>query len=226
MLAVVREPPGSVGPIFISTNSGLTWAQSSASVTNWTQVVCSADGTLVYATSETSVYSSTNSGATWDALDLSSSYPGSLDSLACSADGTTILAAHNYPAPLDATNRWLTEVFVSTNQGVTWTNNLFNNDTVVGAAVSADGGQMVCSVLYHTNQGQIAEMAISSNGGQTWVQPLKQQPEWAGLVLSADGSLFVGAASHQVAISTNCGTNWVFTADYGYRPYAALACSA
>jgi hypothetical protein len=69
MVAVVREPPGSVGPIFISTNSGLTWAQSSAPVTNWTQVVCSADGTLVFATSETSVYSSTNSGATWDALD-------------------------------------------------------------------------------------------------------------------------------------------------------------
>lgn len=226
MLAVVREPPRSVGPIFISTNAGLTWAQSSAPVTNWTQIVCSADGTLVYATSETSVYSSTNSGATWDALDLSPSYPGSWESLACSADGSRILAAHSYLAPFNATNHSLTEVFVSTNQGVTWTNSLFNNDTVVDAALSADGEKMVCSVLYQTNIGYIAEIAISRNGGQTWVQPPKQQPEWAGLVLSADGSLLVGAASHQVFISTNFGTDWVFTANYGYRPYAALACSA
>jgi hypothetical protein len=230
MLAAVGEPPWPVGPIFISTNSGLTWVQSSAPVTNWTQVVCSADGTLVYATSESSVYSSTNSGTTWDALDLSPSYQGSWDSLACSADGTTILAAHNYPSPLNATNHWLAEVFVSTNQGVTWTNNLFNDDTVVAASVSADGGQMVCSVRYFDNPAyptaSIFEMVISRNGGQTWAQPLKGQPQFVGLVWSADGSLLVGAAGAQVGTSKNFATNWVFTSNVSWYPYAAVACSA
>lgn len=221
VFAAVGGPTRPVGPIFLSTNSGLTWAQSSAPVTNWTRVVCSADGTLVYAASESSVYSSTNSGATWEPFDLSPSHPGRWDSLASSADGTIILASHNFYD----TNGWLTEVFVSTDQGVTWTNKLFNDDVVVAAAVSADGGQMVCSqVISPDGASESPGMVISRNGGQTWVRAYPSF--WApNLVCSADGRILAGAVG-QVAISTNFATNWVFTGNANFAPYPAVACSA
>jgi hypothetical protein len=208
------------GPIFISTNSGVTWTQSSAPVTNWTQIVCSADGTIVHASAQSAVYSSTNSGATWDTENLTPNYAGRWQSLACSADGRMILATHN----LESTNGWLTEIFVSTNRGATWTDSLLNGESVLAAAVSADGTQIVCSDVVSDGWSEGIGMVISTNTGQTWVRGNPQF--WApSLACSASGKILAGAVGI-IYVSTNSGSSWLSKFGVGSTPYPTIACSA
>jgi hypothetical protein len=80
--------------IQISTNSGVTWTQSSALTQPWLSVCSSADGsTLLTGDAFGSIYSSIDSGATW----ISNSAPTGVQwrALACSADGNKLFAAQN-----------------------------------------------------------------------------------------------------------------------------------
>jgi hypothetical protein len=205
------------GPILISTNSGLTWAQSSAPVTNWTQVACSADGSVVHAAAKTGIYTSTNHGATWQPASLSPSIDGVWLSLACSTDGKTILAANDFAG----TNLFVTEAFVSTNLGVTWTSDILDQDYMVSAALSADGAQMVGSVVISVGGGQGPGMVTSTNKGLTWVD--SSAPFWSeSLASSADGRTLAGAPG-VITISTNSGATWKLS---GGGLGLAVACSA
>ncbi len=86
---------GPAGPIFTSTDSGATWNQTSAPVSNWTAVASSADGTKLAAAvggypGPGPIYSSTNSGATWrENVAPTESWV----SIASSADGNKLVAA-------------------------------------------------------------------------------------------------------------------------------------
>jgi len=74
------------GPIFISTNSGTTWAQATnAPSGNWLSIASSADGTrLTAVVNGGRIYASTDSGTTWTLTDA----PGeSWLSIVSSADG-------------------------------------------------------------------------------------------------------------------------------------------
>jgi photosystem II stability/assembly factor-like uncharacterized protein len=66
------------GPIYTSTNSGITWTLTSAPTNRWSGVASSADGTRLVAVAESpdplsptprpqfgAIYTSTDSGATW-----------------------------------------------------------------------------------------------------------------------------------------------------------------
>src|SRR5205814_872554 len=92
------------GRIYLSTDSGVTWAVATAPTTNWVSVACSADGNHLVAlvgkvdlqcsgsfySPGGPIYISTNSGANW----MPSSAPTTnWTSVASSADGTKLVAA-------------------------------------------------------------------------------------------------------------------------------------
>jgi hypothetical protein len=78
------------GPVYFSTNCGLTWVTASVPNDYWTSVSCSADGTRMAAVAEAGVYLSTDSGATWK---LSGGRTGWVSALASSADGCALVMA-------------------------------------------------------------------------------------------------------------------------------------
>ena len=100
----------SEGPIYISRDAGQTWTQSSAPMTNWSSVACSADGKTVLAAGGNDwnvgpLFISRDSGATWTEV---STWDYEWDSVAMSSDGQLMIAKSGFSA------------YVSTNAGVVW----------------------------------------------------------------------------------------------------------
>jgi len=93
---------GNLGPIYLSTNSGSTWTQTTAPLATWVSVASSADGTKLAALNYGGVYVSSDSGVTWTPTSESGGRQ-----IACSADGNQLLVASG--------------LYRSTNFGTTWT---------------------------------------------------------------------------------------------------------
>ena len=191
------------GPIFISTNSGGTWAPSGAPVTNWATMASSADGTfLIAAGGQGPNYTSTNSGTTWLPNPQSPNITGSWQSIACSADGGTIIAGSAFLGG----EFYGGQISVSTDRGASWTTtNIWSIVTTVGC--SGDGRVMLAG-LDHVNG---ASAAISTNRGSSW-----QSTIWGvySVGCSADGrrlivSLGINNPAKPVFISQDWGTTWV-----------------
>jgi hypothetical protein len=179
LTAGVWENPPNLGPIYTSTNSGITWTQTSAPSNNWVSVASSADGSKLVAASAPvfinggwagPIYTSTNSGMTW----ISNNAPNELwDSVASSADGTKLVAAaQNAP------------IYTSTNFGTTWISNNTPSQTWLCVASSADGNKLVAAALYDAsfNPGSIYStytaptplMKLTLSGGNlafSWIVP-------------------------------------------------------
>lgn len=176
------------GGVFISTNGGAAWSQTSAPVNGWTALASSADGTTLAATrGPTSfptccgpIYLSKDSGATWVATDTPSV---SWSSIATSADGCRLVAASSgFPGNSGA-------IFTSTNSGTTW---ISNNAPLVGwsaVASSADGGKLVAVVNgggIYTWQTTLAPMLnVTPSGGNLVLSWLVRSRSF-GLQQSAD----------------------------------------
>ena len=79
------------GPIFVSTNSGVTWQASGAPSANWNTLVMSSDGRQLTATvNGGGLYSSPDSGVTWEA---ETNLPeANWSAVATSADGAQVVA--------------------------------------------------------------------------------------------------------------------------------------
>jgi hypothetical protein len=141
--------------VWHSTNSGGTWTQVSTAPFIWgiaspaQFIASSADGRkLVLATIAATngsgpgtIYTSTNSGDTWELTTAPGNYWAFV---ASSANGSTLLAV-----PL--ANNPFSSIYVSTNSGATWT----TNDSPILAwgavASSADGGKLVAAAYYDSN---------------------------------------------------------------------------
>lgn len=243
LAATVGE--GAAEGIYVSTNSGLTWALSYASSAPWGAIVSSADGTKLAAMGN-SVYLSTNSGATWK----QTSMQGSLLSL--SADGNVLIDAvvggdiyvstnfgatavtspssgHWGSVVCSANGREIAglisqdddPVIVSTNYGITWA----NAQSIVGQpggtlASTADGSKLMLST--------IGRLYISTNWGVTWSTTNSTGTE---IVCSADGSTLLtfsaaaGNANNGIYTSTNLGVSWISNS-VPPEPWSSAACSA
>jgi len=121
------------GKMWTSSNSGVTWQETTSPSKRWKSVASSAYGTKLYAsTLGETVYRSLDSGGTWSATSLSNGYYD----LACSADGSVVVAAGD------------SSIFVSYDSGARWWN--------LGApvpvspwrsvALSADGARLVAGM--------------------------------------------------------------------------------
>jgi hypothetical protein len=85
---------GNAGPIYISTNAGLTWTSNNMPSQIWIAVASSADGRMLAAAaydtgSGAPIYISTNSGESWTPEAVSNQW----GCIASSADGTKLVAA-------------------------------------------------------------------------------------------------------------------------------------
>jgi photosystem II stability/assembly factor-like uncharacterized protein len=182
---------GGDGLIYVSTNSGASWAPSGARPNYWTSIACSADGTKWVAVTGAhdqgtngltlgSVYSSPDSGATWVRADTA---PGNnWSSVASSADGTRwVAAAGPYSG---GTLQVSGGVYISADSGATWTQaNLPNNNKYWFPVVcSADGSIVIAGG---------SQLYVSGDSGKTWAAG--PSGSWTAIITSADGYRSVAA---------------------------------
>lgn len=188
-------------PIYISTNAGVTWQESTPPLTNydWSSVASSADGGRLVASSRAGVYTSTNFGADW--VYQTNHFFGSL---ASSADGTRLVGAESY------------HVFTSADAGVSWQPSGVDGGECV--ASSADGTKLVTA--YFAYPGQLfGGIFTSTNAGFNWTRtsaPLDYWTGWTALASSADGvklAATIGPTGWPtgpgpIFVSTNGGGTW------------------
>jgi hypothetical protein len=187
-----------------------TWTPTSAPVENWLSVASSADGTRLVAAFQTGgIYTSTNSGATWQPNNVSNPTRAAL-----SADGMKLaLAAGN-------------KVYVSTNGGGIWFSNVLGQD-ISGIASSADGTELVAV----NPQGNGGHIFTSTNGGMTWMTNAFAGRNWTSVASSADGTKLIatantGGAGAGIYTSTNSGLTWASNAVPVPAPDWACAASS
>jgi len=119
--------------------------------------------------------------------------------IASSADGKIICAVNSDSAA---------EFILSTNSGVTWTNNSYQTSQLGGygsVASSADGTILIAS-LYTNGFGNY--FFVSTNSGNTWVQTSVSGSD--AVASSSDGAKLAAAsiASGFIYTSTNFGSTW------------------
>ena len=192
------------GPIYTSTDSGVTWT-SRDSNRSWWSVASSADGTkLVAAVSGGRIYTSTDSGVTWTARESVRAWY----SVASSADGTKLVAA-------------LTSglIYISRDSGLTWVERVVSGTgSIYSVASSADGEKLVLV----KNSGQIY---TSTDSGVTWTAR-ESVRAWYSVASSADGTKLVAAVSGgRIYTSIDSGVTW-FARDSVNRDWRSVASSA
>jgi hypothetical protein len=199
--------PTGTGAIYVSTDSGITWTQTSAPGNNWSSVASSADGTKLLAlaspasfASGTGPYTSTDSGATWTLHGSTNGLNGlAWGSAASSADGT-ILAALAAPFLGSAS------LFTSTNSGSSWVSNSITQASVNAIACSADGTKMVV-----TSDWGIYTSTNSGGSWSSWNVTNYVPAGWSAVASSADGAKLVAIKNSLICISTNSGMTWTQT---------------
>ena len=194
------------GPIFRSSDSGLTWTQTSAPIGMWTSVASSADGTKLVAAIgsyfvngyNSTLYISTNSGTTWvENTDIPES-PASIVSVACSADGRVILANGGWAVG----EAYGSALFISTNAGVDWTVTNFYG-VANSVSCSADGTKIIAGFGFMSMW-----TMLSTNLGSTWRQSIGGQ----SVASSADGTILLNSSGYggpgPIWLSSNAGISW------------------
>ncbi len=205
--------------IYVSTNSGATWTQSTNGIgtvnySTRTAVAVCADGSKLFASiASGALYVSTNAGAVWArAFPFRYPYVSNWKAITCSADGNKLAAVAGYsPA-----------IYTSTNSGANWTlqTNGIGATSFNCIASSADGNKLLA--------GSAGSLFTSTNCGANWVQ-ISNGPmaNWYSVASSAEGDrLLAGGSRGGVFVSTNAGTTWIATSlrtNYYWRGVAASA---
>jgi photosystem II stability/assembly factor-like uncharacterized protein len=181
------------GPIFVSTNYGTDWAQTSADTnTSWSSIAMSSDGTVGYAVDSQDglVFASTNSAADW----FQTSVPtNNWSSIVCSSDGSKVVA-------VDSSDGL---IFTSSDTGTTWRQTSAPVVAWTFVCSSADGTRLAGGVYG-------GYIYASTNSGATWRQTAAPNGAWVGIACSADGEKLVAAnaTDQRLYVSANGGANW------------------
>jgi hypothetical protein len=135
--------------------------------------------------------------------------------VACSADGTKIVAPANGG-----------KIFVTTNSGTTWSTN-GTAQIWSSVAASADGTRMVAAVGNST--GSTGPIYTSVDSGASWASQVggSNNRQWVSVASSADGSRVVAAVSSGfLYTSVNYGSNWTSRVTDLARLWTGVASSA
>ena len=190
-------------PIYVSADSGQTWTQANAPVTNWVSVASSANGSNCVAAVESPdssqfpagyIYTSTNCGLDWTLMPGAPNLQWS--DVASSADGTKLLATGLGPYGVTAN----TYVYTSTNSGVSWISNAVPDEFWNRVACSADG-RILAAVASTGLFGNSGFIYTSTNSGTTWISNSVPDQNWAAIASSADGGTLVAAGSESFGSS-------------------------
>jgi photosystem II stability/assembly factor-like uncharacterized protein len=139
-------------------------------------------------------------------------------SVACSADGTKLIAAGYLWAPDISDSGIPGRIFTSSDSGLTWKQANPPLNYWSSVASSADGTRLVAAALgCYTGDGRIY---TSSDSGGTWAQTSAPSNNWASVASSADGEKLVAAAGGAsdwpfgpvpIYTSKDSGATWVPT---------------
>jgi hypothetical protein len=183
------------GGIFVSTDFGATWNATSAPSNQWTALTISADASTLAAADNTYLYVSSDLGTNW----VINAVPGTGNwrGLACSADGTKLIAAAEgydlyYP---------FGEIVLSTDFGQTW-RQMGPDEPWAGVTCSADGTHIVAWWGFFFYEG----LFTSSDGGTTWLRTTNQVV--TSVAGSVDASQLVATGPFGVMTSRDFGSTW------------------
>jgi hypothetical protein len=184
------------GGICVSTNLGVTWSETISSDL-FQGVACSADGKRLvtvadhsFSPSSSGIYLSNDGGINW----TEAIAPGSLWlSVACSADGTTIVAGGS-------------SVYVSTNSGVTWNPTSLPGGACRCIACSADGTKMIAGTYAPGG------LFTSTDSGATWTGAGFTNGDFFAVASSANGNKLAAAVfGGPIFLSADSGVTWTPT---------------
>jgi hypothetical protein len=192
-MAAVYGTQFSTGGIYLSVDGGITWTVSIPPTNGlgWYTIASSADGTRLAAMMVDAltpagpyglIYTSTNTGATWE----QSTSIGWPCSLAGSADGTKWIAAQGEFGPIPG------RILISTNSGATWAPGAFA-DAWSSVASSADGTLLTASIGGESSGPITGPIYISTNSGILWTADDSPTNDWISVASSADGDKLIAA---------------------------------
>jgi hypothetical protein len=177
-----------------------TWTKTSAPVTNWQSVACSADGSKIVALCGSGgnsgpIFVSKDWGETW----LLTSAPKEFwRAIASSTDGNNLIAA-----AFDG------GIYLSTNSAETWFPANSPGGQWLSVACSADGSKAILA-------GYSGLPYVSSDYGMNWNMTNPDIPGyWTSVACSADGTNLIiagGPGRDQIYTSTDFATTWITNA--------------
>lgn len=206
----IRMAAGSDDGIYLSTNSGRNWVESSAPGFTFSGVAMSDDGSrLVAGDGNQRNYGSTNAGATWAQQTNMVATPAS-HYVDCSSNGMR-----------QATAVGTTGIFYSADGGATWALSDAPAAQWSDIKISANGVRQYAAA----SGGVGAGLYRSGNSGVNWT--LTSAPLGVGdIACSADGArVFASSFGAGIYFSHDSGTNWT-ASDAPTRLWRDLACSA
>jgi hypothetical protein len=192
------------GGLDLSTDSGATWSSIYLpSLSSSISAIAVSGGNIIICTLLDSTHLSTDNGKSWTALDT-------LFDVTCFARMNG-----NLYAGTNGGGRFLTGVYVSTNNGLNW--NLTDTGERSGKrfvlALTASGGNLFESTL--------SGMFLSSDEGATWTAIESGLPDPSLYqsriyALAANGqNIYAGTEGSGIYFSTNNGTTWSALPDIG-----------
>jgi hypothetical protein len=175
------------GTVYISTNSGATWASNALLLAGW-QMLFSGDGTRLFAIGD-DLFVTTNVGSSW------TQFPNIGNSVACSADGSQLIALGDASEVVDR----------STNGGSSWFPSFYYGDEGFSSLTSSGDGTRLSAC----KEG----IYVSTNSGTTWAQSGPFQAPWS-TVCSMDAKRLIASGGFLglVCSSTDFGHSWTTNA--------------
>ncbi|HEY1786811.1 MAG TPA: hypothetical protein VGJ73_01585 [Verrucomicrobiae bacterium] len=192
---------GNGGYVYFSTNTGSEWSPL-ASVTSWSSIGCSSDGTrLVGGSTAGFLYSALNGTF------ITSYSAGSPVTSVASSAGGNYLVASTFNGSL----------YVSSNYGTNWTQE-GGSAKWSAVACSSSGARMAAAVSNGT-------VYVSSNFGSSWTATAAPTEDWVSIASSSDGSKLVAAAAKGgLFTSLNWGTTWTLQTNNNASASANWSC--
>jgi hypothetical protein len=220
--------------VYASSDLGSNWIKSWGPAEHLQAICGSRDGTqLVTAAAGGGIYVSTNSGSGWQnvsepqLLGLPASAPAAnWRAIACSADGTNLVACESPVAALNSG-----QIYVSHNRGADWTLTSAPPDRWTALASSADGSKLVAvagdtfgwvNVTYYSGS-----IIRSEDFGQSWTQTSAPLAPWSSVACSTNGNCLVAATwDGAVYFSSDAAATWILTSALSNNFWSAVAISA
>jgi hypothetical protein len=220
---------GTEAGIYLSTNNGTSWTSVLSGNGDTYQLVVSSNGTggtnlfagfsLDGGTLGGGITLSTNNGTSWTSIDLGYTGTGGCLSLAAIPNDTGVVSIYAGMYPDSANYNPGGGVFVSTNNGKSWTavDSGLTNNIVQAIAYSSNytpNGPRGANIFAGTQAG----VYLSTNNGTSWTSVNSGLPfaNVLSLAVNTIGTSGIGTSSAEifagtnggVFISTNNGINW------------------
>jgi len=180
--------------LYVSTNSGALWTQSSSIIGQWLSVAASANGRVLLGGNHgTDLAISTNFGATWGV----SAFPGYWGPVVVSSDGSRLIAC----------NEGI--MYTSFDTGLTWTQVTNLPIIVASADCSTDGSRIIASPS-NNGGGSTGMLYLSTDFGASWnIATNSPNLLWVGVASSGDGRILAAATYYgSIYTSRDYGVTW------------------